>query len=275
MRELGAIIGSYGKTLVAFSGGIDSALVLRVAADVLGREAVRAVTAVSPSLPDAELQGARAFADALGVPHVLVQTRELENPKYAANPATRCYFCKTELYTEMARLARESGFETIANGTNADDLKDFRPGLRAAGEHGVRSPLLAAGLGKAAVRALARDLGLAIWDKPQAACLASRIPHGSAVTREKLAQVERAEEFLKARGYRVLRVRHFGPCARLEFGPEELARLAADPQEGRLVGSGVAQFGFSTVSLDRAGYRMGSLSRPDGPCEEEVLYSNA
>ncbi len=273
--RLQEIVAGYGKTLVAFSGGIDSALVLRVAADVLGREAVRAVTAVSPSIPASELQEAQAFATDLGVDHVLLETRELEDPNYAANPTTRCYFCKTELYTEMARLRGACGFETIANGTHADDLGDFRPGLQAAAEHGVKSPLLEAGFGKAEVRELAQELSIPIWDKPQAACLSSRIPHGSPVTREKLAQIEGAEDFLKARGYRVLRVRHLGERARLEFGPEELGRLARDPAEKRALGAALARFGFSTVTLDRGGYRTGSLNRPDLRPDEEVLFSNA
>lgn len=256
LQHLSAWFREVGSVLVAFSGGTDSAFVLRVAHDVLGPRAV-ALTAVSPALAPAEKDEAIRVAREIGAELVLVDSHELEDPGYAANPTNRCYHCKSELYrlTEPERLRR--GLAVTANGTNVDDLGDIRPGLEAAREAGVRSPLVEAGLGKADVRRLARQLGLSIWDKPAAACLASRIPHGTAVTAERLGQIGRFEAALKALGLRQVRVRYHGDAARIETAPEELPRAL----ELRLaiVAAGKAA-GFPFVALDLEGYRMGSFN---------------
>jgi len=222
LREL---VRGHGRLLVAYSGGVDSALVLRIAHDELGTQAL-GVTAYSPAVPRRELQEALRLARTIGAAHRVVRTGEIDDPRYAANPVNRCYFCKSTLYASLAVLARREGWSTIANGTNLDDLADHRPGLLAADEFRVVSPLRDAGLGKADVRALARELGLPAWDKPASPCLASRIPYGSSVTREKLASIDEAEDYLRGLGVRDLRVRHFGARARVEVGREELGALA-------------------------------------------------
>ena len=220
-RRLREIVRRCGTLVVAFSGGIDSALVLKVARDVLGDRAV-AVTSDSPSVPRRELEEAKRLAREIGVRHVVVKTGELENEDYARNPVDRCYFCKTELYTHCLEVAEREGVRFIANGTNTDDLGDYRPGLQAADEFEIVSPLRDAGLDKEEVRVLARRLGLDVWDKPASPCLASRIPYGSEVTAEKLAAVEQAEDFLRGLGLREVRVRHFGALARIEVPARDL-----------------------------------------------------
>jgi len=209
LNRLRDIIRSYKRVLVAFSGGCDSAFVLKVARDVLGRENVLAVIAKSPSLPKRELEEARQIAGEIGSPLLEIETRELEDPRYAANPVNRCYFCKSELYSHLVPLAQERGFNFILNGTNRDDLGDWRPGLAAAREHEIKSPLVEAGFTKEEIRSTSRELGLSTWSKPQAACLSSRIPYGRSVTREGLRQVERGEEVLKDLGFRTVRLRWF------------------------------------------------------------------
>jgi len=206
------------RILIAFSGGIDSALLLRVAADVLATR-VLAVTTDSASVPRRELREAANFARRLGVEHVFLETGELDNPAYTKNSERRCYFCKSELYTHLVKLARRRHIPYIANGTNADDLLDYRPGLQAAEEFRIVSPLQTARLTKEEIRRLGRQLGLSFWDKPASPCLASRIPYGRTVTREKLVMVETAEEFIRQLGVRELRVRHFGEKALLETHP--------------------------------------------------------
>ena len=251
LREL---LRGYGEVLVAYSGGIDSALVLKLAHDELGRRAV-GVTAYSPSVSRRELQEALRFARGIGAAHRVVRTDEIDDPSYAANPSNRCYFCKSTLYRALAEVARRHGIRHIANGTNLDDLGDHRPGLEAAEEFHVVSPLRDVGLSKAEVRALARRLGLEIWDKPASPCLASRIPYGSPVTREKLANIEEAEEYLRGFGLRDLRVRHFGARARVEVPPGDLTVLNGrmDAIRERLRG-----IGFEEVEL--AELRSGALN---------------
>jgi len=217
---LRAALRRLGQVVIAFSGGIDSALVLQVAANVLGKGVV-AVTADSAAVPRREVSEATAFARHLDVEHILLETGELGNFDYRKNAADRCYFCKTELYTQLAELARRRHIPYIANGTNLDDLGDYRPGLQAAREFRIVSPLVEARLSKDDVRKLGRRLGLAFWDKPASPCLASRIPYGRSVTPEKLAAVEAAEEMVRRLGVRELRVRHFGGKAFIETNPSD------------------------------------------------------
>jgi uncharacterized protein len=244
------------RVMVAFSGGVDSTLVLKVAYDVLGKN-VLGVTAASPSLPKAELQQTIDLARHIGVPHRLVETNELQNPEYAANPINRCYFCKSELYTSLTPLASREGYRYILDGTNADDMADFRPGQQAAREHQVRSPLKEASLTKEEIHTLARHLKLPNWDKPASACLSSRIPHGTAVTAEVLNRIEKAEAILRGLGFRQLRVRHHGEVARIEVPLEEFPRLL---EHRETVLQGLKEAGYFFVALDLAGFKSGSLN---------------
>lgn len=256
---LGEWFAGMTHVLVAYSGGVDSALVAFGARRVLGRHRVCAVIADSPSLPRRELAAAEAFARQHDIPLEVVETREGEHPGYVANRGDRCYFCKRELYTVLdhARLRGTGGI--IVNGTNADDPGEWRPGLRAAEEMEVRSPLLEVGFGKQDVRALSRSLGLQTWEKPALPCLASRIPYGHEVTPEKLAVIERAEDVLWNEGFRVFRVRHHDRKAVLEIGTEELARLGDRGLLQRVL-QAVRRCGFERVELDPRPYRRGRLN---------------
>jgi uncharacterized protein len=242
---------------VAFSGGVDSSLALAIAARALPKHRVLAVTSNNETYLPSELDLARSFVESLGVEHLVVNTRELDDPNYAKNPTNRCYFCKSTLYSDLARIAAEKGYGCVVDGANADDEGDYRPGRKAARELGVVSPLSALGVTKAEVRELARYLGLPTWDKPALACLSSRFPYGQEITPEKLAQVAEAEEFLRSRGYRQVRVRHHGEIARLEVGPEELERAF---EEREAIDAALRGAGFLYVALDLAGYRAGSLN---------------
>lgn len=254
--RLRAILQDMEAVLVAFSAGVDSTLVLKVAYDVLGDRAL-AVTGDSESLAPEEFAEAQALARRIGARHLVLRTAELADPNYAANPANRCYFCKSELYTKLLRIAEEHGIRSIVDGSNADDVGDWRPGMRAARERGVRSPLQEAGLTKAEVRELSAYLGLPTADKPAAACLSSRIPYGMSVTVEKLRQIAAAEGALRRLGFRGFRVRHHGDVARLEFREEDLDEAFARRQE---LLSLVKATGFKYVTIDLQGYRMGSLN---------------
>jgi uncharacterized protein len=239
---------------VAYSGGVDSALLLAEASRVLGADAC-GVIADSPSLPRAELADALALAREAGLAVRVVRTRELSRDAYRANGPDRCYHCKTELFEALIGIAREESWDTIAYGAVADDLGDVRPGMDAARERGIRAPLLEVGIGKREVRALARGLGLRAWDKPQAACLASRIPHGTEVTAERLARVEEAEGWLRRElGLRVLRVRLAGAGARIEVAPPEIERLSGPDTYSR-IRLKLGELGFSEVVIDPRGYR--------------------
>jgi uncharacterized protein len=232
-----------------------------VAQQELGDKAL-AATAVSASLAPSELQDALDLARQLQLRHRLVRTHEVEDERYASNPIDRCYFCKTHLYTELDDLAREVGARVILNGLNVDDLGDWRPGARAAAERAdrVRSPLHAAGLGKAEIRALARALGLPNWDKPALACLSSRVPYGERVTPEKLARIGQAEHALRGLGFRQLRVRHFADRARVELSPDELGRVAAEAGLRERIEGELRALGFAAVEIDPRGYRSGRLN---------------
>jgi len=246
------------SVIVAYSGGADSAYLAWAAHRALGERAL-AVTADSPSYPRSHREMALRVAREVGFAHRVVQTREGENPDYARNAPDRCYFCKSELFDVLERLRAELGVRTVAYGINADDRGDFRPGHRAAEERRVLSPLLDAGLSKAEVRALSRAAGLPSADLPASACLSSRIPYGMDVTPEKLAQIDAAEDALRALGFQQVRVRHHGALARVEVAREELAR-ALDPENARAISRAVHEQGFRWVALDLDGYRTGSLN---------------
>jgi pyridinium-3,5-biscarboxylic acid mononucleotide sulfurtransferase len=268
LRELGRIVAPYGSALVAFSGGVDSSLALAICARVLPREQVLAVTSNNETYLPSELDLAREFAGSLGVEHLIVNTRELDNPDYASNPANRCYFCKSTLYSDLSRIAGERGYACVVDGANADDEGDYRPGRKAAKELEVVSPLSLAGVGKAEVRELAKHLGLPSWDKPALACLSSRFPYGQEITAEKLAQVARAEEFLREQGFRQVRVRHHGEIARLEVGPEEMERAFALREK---ISAELREAGFLYVALDMSGYASGSLNAALGKKNKKTL----
>lgn len=258
VAELEARFSALGSAVVAYSGGVDSSLVAAIAARALGERAL-AITAVSPALATGELSGARTVARALGIAHETITTDELAHDGYRRNGRDRCYHCKSELYATLRSLAARRGYAAVCSGTNADDLGDWRPGLVAAEEHGVIHPLVEAGLGKADVRALARALGVPSAEKPASPCLASRLPYGTEVTTEVLAQVDRAELGLKELGYRIVRVRHYGELGRVQLGRGELERALT--REGRsAVVRAVAAAGYGKVEIDEEPFHSGSLN---------------
>ena len=258
LTTLRRLMSDMRSVLIAFSGGIDSTVVLKIAQEQLGKQAL-AITAVSPTFPSIELDGAKQVAAEIGARHELVHTDQLEIPAFVQNDAARCFHCKTDLYQLLSGLREPRASLWIADGTNLDDLGDDRPGIKAAREWGVRSPLVEASLTKSEVRALAQSLGLSNWDKPAAACLSSRIPRGIPITIEKLRRVEEAEDILQAEGFRHVRVREHGEVARIEVGPEEFS-LLNQPDTRAHISARLRKAGFRFVCVDLEGYRPGGIS---------------
>lgn len=259
VTQLRQLLAAFDDVVICFSGGVDSGYLLAEAVHVLGDRAI-ALTAVSASLAPEEGAAARKLAAGLGARHVLVKTYELDDPRYAANPVNRCYFCKTEVYSKAIKEAAQLGVTHVLDGFNVDDRSDYRPGRHAAKEHGIRSPLDEVGFTKADIREAARLRSLPVWNKPALACLSSRFPYGTTITPSRLTQVATCERVLRERGFAVCRVRYFGSCARIEVAPDEIARL----RDSGLLAEVSAQFraaGFDDIEVDPEGYRQGSLNR--------------
>ena len=262
-----------GSVVVAFSGGVDSTLVLKVGFDVLGAR-VKAVTAISPTFPALEVEEVKRLSAAIGVPLQLVETDQLQIEAFVQNDATRCFHCKTDLYRLLSGLREAVGFHIIVDGTNVDDLGEDRPGINAARQLGVRSPLVETGFTKADIRELAKVLGLANWNKPAAACLSSRITRGIPITKIYLSRVEQAEAFLVAQGLTQVRVRLQGDLARIEIEPFQMPILTKEPVRSRLVEE-FKKLGFQTVTLDLEGYRAGGGNQPQGNLKEPTVLSSS
>jgi len=256
LDDLKKLVRQMGKVIVAYSGGTDSTLLLKVAHDELGEDAI-AVTAVSPSTPRDELDSAISMAEEIGAQHLLIDSDELDNPDYVANSPQRCYHCKHLRFGKLLEMARDKGFAHVVDGNNLDDLGDHRPGMRAARELGVRSPLKEAGLTKADIRALSRKLGLPTWNKPSGACLASRLPYGTPITSARLKQIEDAERFIRSLGISQLRVRLHGDVARIEAEAKDLPTLL---ENRSAIVNELRGLGFSYVTADLEGYRTGSMN---------------
>ncbi len=262
LENLKKILRKLESVVIAFSGGVDSTCLLKVALETLGHDKVKAVTAVSETYPQAELKNAQELAQALGANHVFIKTNELEIPAFAQNEPDRCYYCKKELFRHLCQIAEEEDLLQVVDGSNADDLKDYRPGRQAAKELGVCSPLAEAKLTKEDVRSLARQFNLSNWNKPSFACLASRFPYGSPITLHALQQVEKGEAFLKKLGFSQVRLRIHDKVARIELEKEELNRLASKKIREEIT-QALKALGFQYIAVDLEGYRSGSLNPTD------------
>jgi len=258
LRILKEMLPQLESVLLAYSGGVDSTLLLKLCRDAVNVK-VLAVTAKSPTYPSQELASAVEMAKSLSARHLIIESKELDNPHFSANSPERCYYCKLELFHELKRIAVEEGIQNIIDGTNYDDLGDFRPGMRAAMEYGVRHPLLEAKLAKEEIRLISKEMGLPTWDKPSLSCLASRIPYDMPITMESLAIVEEAETFLHNLGIGQLRIRHHGLTARIEVEPRDMPLLLEDNNRNRIL-TYLKELGYIYITLDLAGYRTGSMN---------------
>lgn len=254
MIKLKNIIKNLDSALIAFSGGVDSSFLAKICQDILGEKCV-AVTAVSETFPSEDLKSAKRIAKLVGVRHITIRTNEMKNKDFSSNPKDRCYYCKSELFSELKKLAKKMKIKNIVDGTNMDDLKDFRPGLKSRKKFGIISPLALAGLNKKEIRKFSKDMGLPTHNKPSSPCLASRIPFNSEITKEKIKTVEKAESIIKKLGYKTVRVRHHGDIARIEIGDKKI-----DLKKLKAVSERIKKTGFKYVALDLGGYRTGSLN---------------